>query len=45
MLAAGVEELKRWSQAGTVMMRMAVKDPATGFTRQVNTVSAGTSRA
>lgn len=45
MLAVGVEEVKRWSQAGIVMMRMAVKDPVTGFTQQVNRVSIGTYRA
>lgn len=45
MLAAGVEEVKKWRQVGTAMMRMAVKDPVTGFTQQVNTLSIDTYRA
>lgn len=45
MLAAGVEEVKKWRQVGTAMMRMAVKDPVTGFTQQVNTLSIDTHRA
>lgn len=42
MLAVGVEEVRRWSQAEIVMMRMAAKDPVTGYTQQVNTASVGT---
>lgn len=37
--------MKSWNQVGIVMMKMAVKDPVTGFTQQVNTVSVGTYRA